>query len=459
MTPDASHSEILSHHHEKLMEAYHIHVDKWQRQISPVKQGESREHGRCPTCWLRTYDCYCTLNRSKLESRRDFYEREFSTNGGVMVTIYYHFQEIGRSPNTMHLMPLLAPNLCKTLLFGDVKAESVLLNTIIEESRSGRRFTSILYPTTDSMLLPDFVSAARRSPNNTKDGSSIDDGNQYDKPINLVVLDGTYSQARRQLRHLEAMLAQFNHRHATCEAVKLPVVKLLLGKEGCASAIMGIMKQPSLDKICSLQATVLGMRQVGVSEDVCSGFDQDLADWLAYLLQRGVKECKAVIQIGGKKYDEDTHKPLDVVTSHINKKKHIEEELGKRQMKINHTECCAIGSFRVQLLPLPHFIERVHRTPKYQINLVETKKFSVLTVIHKGAGRRQQALENNYKHYKNYIKKQRSDAESNVIGGIIGSEYPEPPTSPCVQVTFLPAHNLRQDPDSKETINFRHCNC
>jgi hypothetical protein len=39
----------------------------------------------------------------------------------VTVTIYYHFQEIGRSPNTMHLMPLLAPSLCKSLIFGDVE--------------------------------------------------------------------------------------------------------------------------------------------------------------------------------------------------------------------------------------------------------------------------------------------------------------------------------------------------
>lgn len=55
----------------------------------------------------------------------------------------------------------------------------------------------------------------------------------------MVVLDGTYSHARRQLRHLEAMLAQFNAREAQAVAsggvytpVTLPVVKLKLGKEG-----------------------------------------------------------------------------------------------------------------------------------------------------------------------------------------------------------------------------------
>jgi hypothetical protein len=133
-------------------------------------------------------------------------------------------------------------------------------------------------------------------------------------------------------------------------------------------------------------------------------------------------------------------------------------------LKINHTECCAIGSLRVQLLPLPHFIERVHRTEKYQINLVETKKFAVFTVIHKGVGRRHQPLENNFKHYRNYVKQQRSDAKSLVDNGLEENNTNNVNASclsntPCVQVTFLPVHTHRKDPDSKETINFRSCNC
>jgi hypothetical protein len=87
-------TEILSHHHEKLMEAYHVHMERWQRLISPVtspvlKQtgsgdtvntenggvnGGKREHGRCPNCWLRTYDCYCERKMSELEERRRYYE-------------------------------------------------------------------------------------------------------------------------------------------------------------------------------------------------------------------------------------------------------------------------------------------------------------------------------------------------------------------------------------------------
>jgi hypothetical protein len=133
------------------------------------------------------------------------------------------------------------------------QAETDLLRTIIEESRNGQRFTCILYPTKDSMLLPDFIAAARRtgsssdsSDNCSEGGSCCGNGGDRSsesssesgrglKPINMVVLDGTYSHARRQLRHLEAMLAQFNAREEEREMgrpVTLPVVKLLLGKDG-----------------------------------------------------------------------------------------------------------------------------------------------------------------------------------------------------------------------------------
>lgn len=41
------------------------------------------------------------------------------------------------------------------------QAETTLLRTIISEARHGQRLTCILYPSAESMLLPDFVTAAR----------------------------------------------------------------------------------------------------------------------------------------------------------------------------------------------------------------------------------------------------------------------------------------------------------
>lgn len=58
-----------------------------------------------------------------------------------------------------------------------------------------------------------------------------------------MVLDGTYSMARRQLRHLQAMLAQYNAQEEANQGggyvpVKLPVVKLLLGEEGACAVVL-----------------------------------------------------------------------------------------------------------------------------------------------------------------------------------------------------------------------------
>lgn len=116
------------------------------------------------------------------------------------------------------------------------QAEASLLQTIIDEARAGLRYTCILYPNNDSILLPDFVSDARKGYNAACQSTNNGDSNIGSmKPIDMVVLDGTYSHARRQLRHLEAMLVQYNNRHNTEDGfvpVKLPVVKLLLGKDG-----------------------------------------------------------------------------------------------------------------------------------------------------------------------------------------------------------------------------------
>lgn len=52
------------------------------------------------------------------------------------------------------------------------------------------------------------------------------------------------------------MIARVNLANPNREPLTVPVVHLDLGESGqCASAIIGVMSQPTGDKICSLQAT------------------------------------------------------------------------------------------------------------------------------------------------------------------------------------------------------------
>lgn len=98
--------------------------------------------------------------------------------------------------------------------------------------------------------------------------------------------------------------------------ITLPLVHLDLGETGqCASAIIGVMSQPTGDKICSLQvsvtlncgvslsvkleccvlvgfllkATNMAMRQVGVAESICDRLTDDLTAWLQHILASKVR--------------------------------------------------------------------------------------------------------------------------------------------------------------------------
>ena len=75
----------LSHHHEKLLDAYDAHILRWQQvtRASSVVEGggggggggnTKTEQGRCPVCWLRSYDCYCSLEQEQIATRRQIYE-------------------------------------------------------------------------------------------------------------------------------------------------------------------------------------------------------------------------------------------------------------------------------------------------------------------------------------------------------------------------------------------------
>lgn len=70
---------------------------------------------------------------------------------------------------------------------------------------------------------------------------------------------------------------------------RLPIVKLDLGETGqCSSAIIGVMKQPSGEKICSLQAVIMALQQCGVASDLCDSLSDDLNKWLTHILSSQV---------------------------------------------------------------------------------------------------------------------------------------------------------------------------
>lgn len=77
---------------------------------------------------------------------------------------------------------------------------------------------------------------------------------------------------------------------------RVPVVKLDLGESGqCSSAIIGVMKQPSGEKICSLQAVIMALQQCGVSSTLCDSLNEDLNSWLSHILESQVSSITLVL--------------------------------------------------------------------------------------------------------------------------------------------------------------------
>ena len=182
-------NEYIGGHHEKTIASYLKAAEYC------VKTFTSH---RCPQCWLIRNHCFC----SKLFARHSFYENEGLIFNNVKVTIYYHFKEVGRSANTAHILPLLLPRYCDTLLFGDVVAEEAFFSKIRSELNAGVNTTCFLYPTADAPFISDWMlsARARRSVDTDSEGytAAAAVANDTDRKIaNIVILDGTYSQAAR----------------------------------------------------------------------------------------------------------------------------------------------------------------------------------------------------------------------------------------------------------------------
>ena len=231
-------------HHEKTGISYSAKIEWWKDEIESGR--------RCCRCWLRKYECFCSkISKMKLDLSK--FQEKISTR----MCIYYHYQELGRSANTAHLYEAIFnsqngnENLsestihssCETLRFGDYDKEMEFLRELNEEQENNCPVTCVLYPSSKSIPLSEWMAA--RPVSTTQNRS-----------VRLVVLDGTYPQASRQFKYL-------SHAFQLLYQKEVPVVRLDLGDTPVRSALYGIQSQPGINKLCSYQAMILAVRQIG----------------------------------------------------------------------------------------------------------------------------------------------------------------------------------------------------
>lgn len=246
-------------HHENTRISAAAKMGEWRKATASV------DCHRCKKCWLRTYDCYC----QHLDKMADEFSHDLgvSVNKNINVLMYYHYMEMGRSANTAHLFEALCPSICDPLIFCDQEKEHQLWNEMQAEHERGEYVTCVLYPTKDAILLSEWMA---RRPESARS-----------KGVRLIMLDGTYPCAHRQLKHIQGV-AREKH-------FDIPVVKLDLEQGMCKSAIAGIMSQPDKDKICTYQALVMAMQQCGMEKDFCSKLSAELDLWLLHIVKSRVK--------------------------------------------------------------------------------------------------------------------------------------------------------------------------
>lgn len=242
-------------HHESVLNCYKEKMEWWRVQTDVDKS-------RCKVCWLRSHQCYCETLKQK-KATYDSWEPKPNVN----VCMYYNPVEIARSANTAHVLEATCPGIVYSIIQGDLQKEKELMDDIEREYRDNEPQTVIMFPSKDAKLLSEWMAARPTAVS--------------DKPVRLVMLDGTYPGATR--------IAKYMIKCCAVRKIPAPLVKLDLEGDSCKSAVAGMMYQPGKDKICTYQATVMAMQQAGVDPALCSSLHRDLQDWIGYILTSKVK--------------------------------------------------------------------------------------------------------------------------------------------------------------------------
>lgn len=301
-------------HHPLTLEQSIINRNRWKEACA-----DTGIQGRCPVCWLRRHDCYC----STLDTRRDTYASGIRR---CELILYYSYRELGRSPNTAHVLETLLPYCTRTIVLGEVNKEREMIQEIIEEYQANKRRTAILWPNKHAMLLSEWKAVidqqrdADKGDDDTKEDTSSTNSTNTNKnddtfKYRLIALEGTYKDATKLYKTLVNAINRLD------PSVPLPIAKLDLGEEGCASAMIGIMVQPNKEKVCTYQACVMAIQQLGESTPFCDALHKELSDWTNHLITKRVKIPKTRIKVPANAVNKELFTPMDCVAREIARRK------------------------------------------------------------------------------------------------------------------------------------------
>lgn len=274
-------------HHHTLIEASEQKIDWWNTEI--------QSKNRCPICWLRCHDCFCSLINQQRKCYNEFWQKLFEENGiSIEILIYYHPHELGRSANTAHVFEALNETACSSLVLGNEQEEMLFWTKGIQECHDKTVFTCVLYPGKASIPMSEWIEKVKLE--NGPKANTDPQTRKLEQGFRLIVLDGTYPCASRIAKYLEVCQKEYRLSKPFFQFVSLELeTDENLGY--CRSAVAGIMYQPAKEKICSYQATAIAIKDILIQlsynkQDLMAFFSmmmEDLQNWIKHIIQKKIK--------------------------------------------------------------------------------------------------------------------------------------------------------------------------
>jgi DTW domain-containing protein YfiP len=193
------------------------------------KVDELAKRNRCAKCWFHANDCICSK----------FPPLDFSLN--VAFFIYIHYIELYNAGNDVKILLNAAAKQTEMFIFGRDGDDERLRERI----RGNELNTVLLFPSDDALS----VEQVRSSLTPTAAATAT----QTDKPIQIIVVDGTWRQAKNMCKHFKKNISN-----------KVRLVKL---SPTTLSVYARTQTEP--DRISTIEAIGLLVQELGEAPAVC----------------------------------------------------------------------------------------------------------------------------------------------------------------------------------------------
>lgn len=211
------------------------------------KEADLKSRGRCSVCWHARPSCICQLV-APLHLRLD-----------VRFVLYMHYLEYTNAGDDGKLLRLLAPDRTDLCVFGR-PGDDERLKAALEG-----RHALLLFPSETAHTVDDLsslgISFARRE--DAVVTSAKEAGAGPGPCVSIIVLDGTWKQVRAMRRHFFRTEGLRN-----VPEIKLDPDSLAYWAERGSSSVYA-RTQSQADRVCTLEAIALLLREAGEDEANC----------------------------------------------------------------------------------------------------------------------------------------------------------------------------------------------